>query len=155
VDKTSREWNGDDLWWFPPSMQELVPERTWQIGSGTRFGTPATFRPFSRPNARSEERLYFDDRSLKAAVEAGGLVPQRLSTHESFSGWFLAILRTVLRGKGCGTDGHAGFHAGRRPVLEHLYQAAMALAGVISLPFRLIQQALGKGDELVVLGTQS
>ena len=99
--------------------------------------------------------LYFDAPSLKAAIEAVGLSIQRLSTHESFSGWFLAILRTVLRGKGRGADGLAGLHGGRRPLVEHSYRAAMALAGVISLPFRLIQQALGKGDELVVLATQS
>ncbi|OQX12633.1 MAG: hypothetical protein BWK76_17370 [Desulfobulbaceae bacterium A2] len=99
---------------------------------------------------------YFSQQTLAKAVEVAGLVLERLATHESFSGWFLALLRTGL---GVNRDATIQFsrvesvvsHSGRSrsPWFEHAYRLAMVVAGGGMWPFRWLQASLGYGDEVV------
>lgn len=100
--------------------------------------------------------IYFEPRTLARAVCAGGLAFERMETRESFSGWFLALTRTVLgvnrvqgavmRPVRCAT----GRAAWRRPRwLEHGYRIGMVSAGVGAWPLRWVQSRLGYGDEVI------
>ncbi len=101
---------------------------------------------------------YFAPHTLERAVKAGGLVIERLSTHDSFSGWFLAVLRTALginRQEGAVTrpaSAAAGRATGRRPGwLEHTYRMGMVCAGGGTWPLRWLQARLGYGDEAICI----
>ncbi len=97
--------------------------------------------------------LYFTPKTLQIAAEKAGLQVQRLSTHESFSGWFLAVLRTVLRSDNSTGSKHClrASVKQRSSAVEHGYRLAMVTWGLITLPLRWIQQLLGKGDEVILL----
>lgn len=101
---------------------------------------------------------YFDPRTLVRTISAGGLTIDCITTHDSFSGWFLAVLRTALgvnRSSGAVTRPTAstvGRIAGRWPgVVEHAYRFAMVCAGGGLWPLRWLQAKLGRGDEAVCL----
>lgn len=79
---------------------------------------------------------YFDPQTLERTVTTGDLTIERMTTHDSFSGWFLAVLRTVLGVNREGgavtrpTSAVAGRATGRRPGwLEHAYRMGMVCAG--------------------------
>lgn len=96
--------------------------------------------------------LYFTPTTLRAAAEKAGFEIQCVATHESFSGWFLALVRTLLPRQ---VEGHQrSRQVPTRPVflVEHAYRIAMVGCGALSLPFRRFQQSLGKGDEVVLVG---
>ncbi len=99
---------------------------------------------------------YFAPPTLARAISASGFALDRLTTHDSFSGWFLAGLRTVLgvnRVGGAVTRPAAAmaWHAaGRRSeAVEHAYRIAMVCAGGVSWPARWLQAKLGRGDEVI------
>jgi hypothetical protein len=100
---------------------------------------------------------YFSPHTLEQAVAASGLTIDHLSTHESFSGWFLAVLRTLLginREQGAVTrPTTAQQHRGqpRRGIIEHTYRLAMVGTGLAIWPLRLIQSRLGFGDEIICI----
>jgi 2-polyprenyl-3-methyl-5-hydroxy-6-metoxy-1,4-benzoquinol methylase len=100
---------------------------------------------------------YFDPRTLTRVVTASGLKVSRILTHDSFSGWFLAILRTGL---GVNNDGgavarHSSLSskrtASRLGVYEHAYRLAMVCSGAATWPLRVIQARLGRGDEAICI----
>jgi 2-polyprenyl-3-methyl-5-hydroxy-6-metoxy-1,4-benzoquinol methylase len=101
---------------------------------------------------------YFNRQTLQRAVTAAGLASEKCLTDDSFSGWFLAVLRTILgvnRAHGAVTRPVAASvsrHSDRRswPV-EHAYRLAMVLAGGGLWPLRWLQGKLGYGDELVCI----
>ncbi len=101
---------------------------------------------------------YFDPQTLSRTILAGGLAIERMTTHDSFSGWFLAILRTALgvnRASGSVTR-QATFTAGRAAsrragVVEHAYRFAMVCAGGGLWPLRWLQSRLGRGDEVICI----
>lgn len=97
--------------------------------------------------------LYFTPETVRLAVEKAGFEISRLATHESFSGWFLAVLHTML-GKSLSTrttrdqvsvPGHS------TRIVEHFYRLFMVAAGLVSLPLRRLQEYLERGDELILL----
>lgn len=98
---------------------------------------------------------YYDAATLRRACEAAGLRVERMGSHENFSGWFLAIMRTVLgirpmerpRAGALGT----GRASRRGRLAEHAYRMAMVTAGVLSWPLRAVQGRLGRGTELVAI----
>ena len=101
---------------------------------------------------------YFDRETLQRAITAAELRPISVVTHESFSGWFLAVLRTVLgvnRPQGAVVQQRAAVSSnatkGRPAVIQHAYRAAMVLAGGGLWPIRSLQAALGRGDELLCI----
>jgi 2-polyprenyl-3-methyl-5-hydroxy-6-metoxy-1,4-benzoquinol methylase len=98
---------------------------------------------------------YFTSATLKHAVTSSGLVLEQLFTHESFSGWFLAVLRTGL---GVNRNGRVqpnvwtertSTGCARSALAEHAYRLAMVCAGGILWPLRLWQASVGRGDEIV------
>jgi SAM-dependent methyltransferase len=97
--------------------------------------------------------LFFTPETARRAAEAAGFEGCVVTTHESFSGWFLAILRSALRR---GPERPAPrARAGAAGALEHAYRLAMILCGAASWPLRKIQERLGMGDEVVVLARSS
>ncbi len=102
--------------------------------------------------------VYFDPQTIEKTVTAAGLMIEHITTHDSFSGWFLAVLRTVL---GVNREGGAvtrpasaiiGHASGRRPrVIEHAYRVAMICAGGGLWPLRFLQARLGCGDEIICI----
>lgn len=97
--------------------------------------------------------LYFTPRTLRLAAEKSGFKIQHLTTHESFSGWFLAILRTLLR-KSHSRESQQESSASvtqSTSFVEHVYRLVMVIWGLLTLPFRRLQEWLGKGDEVILL----
>jgi 2-polyprenyl-3-methyl-5-hydroxy-6-metoxy-1,4-benzoquinol methylase len=99
---------------------------------------------------------YFKPDTLKRAVIASGFSIEREETHESFSGWFLAVLRTGLgvnRGGAVGRTnprgGQASSDSPRSMVVENAYRLAMVVAGGLLWPLRILQAILGRGDEVI------
>lgn len=101
---------------------------------------------------------YFDPQTLDRTVTASDLTVERITTHDSFSGWFLAVLRTALgvnRQEGAVTrpaSATAGRATGRRPGwVEHAYRIGMVCAGGGTWPLRWLQAKLGYGDEVICI----
>ena len=103
--------------------------------------------------------LYFSPDTLRRTVLRAGFTVCSESTHESFSGWFLALLRTVLRVNSgrrvinVGTNEEDGNTIRDRPSLaEHAYRLAMVIAGIGTWPLRWLQSRLNLGDEAISIG---
>lgn len=97
--------------------------------------------------------LYFTPRTLRAAAEQGGFEILEVNTHESFSGWFLAVLRTLLR-KDRRAPAQQAANTGTKQstsTLEHGYRLTMVAWGLATLPLRRLQELLGNGDEVILL----
>ena len=94
--------------------------------------------------------LYFTPCTLRAAIERSGFHVVEIKTHESFSGWFLALIRTLLHYRGRSTTHSAG-ESSPPLVMEHCYRTAMAASGLVTLPIRLLQELVGRGDEIILL----
>jgi len=97
--------------------------------------------------------LYFTPRTLRVTAEKAGFKILEVNTHESFSGWFLAIFRTLLKKDHSEKAQQAvNTSAGRSTsILEHGYRMTMVTWGLLTLPLRRIQEWLGKGDEVILL----
>jgi hypothetical protein len=97
--------------------------------------------------------LYFTPQTLRSAAKKAGFEIQHLTTRESFSGWFLAILRTLLK-KSRLERPHEEPSA-NTPMLpsfiESAYRSAMVTWGLLLLPLRWLQELRGRGDEIVLL----
>jgi hypothetical protein len=96
--------------------------------------------------------LYFTPDTLQIAAQKAGFDILGVVTPESFPGWFLALFRT-LRGQ---RHSHRARLAVRQPKptspgVEALYRVAMIGPGVLTLPLRRLQAALGRGDEVILL----
>ena len=97
---------------------------------------------------------YFTSKTLRRALIAAGFEAVDIHTKESFSGWFLAFLRTSLGYRlDTAIDGRDRRSAELSSFEKHVYRTAMILSGGISLPFRRCQEALGSGDEGIALCT--
>ena len=96
--------------------------------------------------------LYFTAETLKMALEKAGFRVLLLKTHESFSGWFLAILRTVLKTYKYDAAKRRDLQKMRRNSwIENAYHIAMIVSGGLSYPFRYVQGKMGCGDELIAV----
>ena len=96
--------------------------------------------------------LYFTPSTLQIAAQKAGFDILSVSTHESFSGWFLAFFRT-LRGQRLTRRSSRAVHKLERtpPAIEAVYRIAMIGAGALTLPLRRLQELLGRGGEVVLL----
>lgn len=98
--------------------------------------------------------LYFTPQTLRLCVEKATFAIHALGTHESFSGWFLAILRTLLR-RGHFEHVPEEFNPPSKACnwrfVEHPYRLLMLLWGAITVPARRLQEFLGKGDEIILV----
>lgn len=97
--------------------------------------------------------LYFTPRTLRATAEKVGFEILEVNTHESFSGWFLAILRTLLRRSNSKQPQREPSTSTKQltSFVEHVYRLIMVTWGLLTLPFRRLQESLGKGDEVILL----
>lgn len=100
--------------------------------------------------------LYFDAGTLGQTLQHADLDVLRRHTFEPFSAWFLAAMRTAIRSARRG-EVQKGRAAGKPPagVVEHLYRLAMVSAGLVTWPLRVLQAAIGKGDELLVVAKRN
>lgn len=101
---------------------------------------------------------YFTPQTLQRVVYASGLAIEQITTHESFSGWFLAVLRSVLgvnRANGAvirpAVTSATHKNDTRPKLVEHAYRLAMVLAGSALWPMRMVQEELGFGDEAICI----
>lgn len=101
---------------------------------------------------------YFEPKTLKSTVILSGLVIDQTKTVDSFSGWFLAVLRTLLGvNRKTGTIirtsmSTADKFAGRRPLMvENVYRILTVAVGLALWPFRLFQALIGRGDEIICI----
>ncbi len=100
--------------------------------------------------------VYFSPATLQQAVKQAGFKVLRIRTHDSFSGWFLALLRTLLRtNKKSAGERLTEREAAHLSWMGHAYRLAMVLSGIITLPLRLLQQAIGRGDEVVLIARKA
>jgi 2-polyprenyl-3-methyl-5-hydroxy-6-metoxy-1,4-benzoquinol methylase len=96
--------------------------------------------------------IYFTPETLQRTLEKAGFRVISLKTHESFSGWFLAILRTLLKANQNNARERKHQYQNRSNTwIEHLYRMAMVISGGLSFPIRSIQGSLGFGDEIVII----
>jgi 2-polyprenyl-3-methyl-5-hydroxy-6-metoxy-1,4-benzoquinol methylase len=99
--------------------------------------------------------VYFTAKTLSKAVEKAGFKIISCTTHESFSGWFLAILRTLLKSRiGDANERYAQKQALTNSWIENAYRLTMFASGGLSLPLCFIQNRLGYGDELIIIATR-
>jgi 2-polyprenyl-3-methyl-5-hydroxy-6-metoxy-1,4-benzoquinol methylase len=106
---------------------------------------------------------YFDEMTLRRAIGDAGLEATYIANHESFSGWFLAALRTAVgvNRAGGATTRYARVASGvteargRPAVIEHAYRVAMSLVGFGLWPLRRLQVLLRRGDELICVACSS
>lgn len=102
--------------------------------------------------------FYFTPDTLRQTVSVSGLAIEQEQTHESFSGWFLAMLRTLLGVNREGIAIRANVRAEQVPIgcarsslSEHGYRLAMICAGGGLWPLRMAQAKFGRGDEAICL----
>ena len=100
---------------------------------------------------------YFTPVTLRKTISVGGLAIESKHTHESFSGWFLAVLRTLLRVNRedrtvqIYTKSEQTPTRSRSALSEHIYRLAMVLLGSAIWPLRMAQAKLGRGDEIICI----
>lgn len=101
---------------------------------------------------------YFSPPTLERTISDSGLIIHHIKTYDSFSGWFLALLRTMLginKSSGAVTrpPATARIQASRPRTgfVEHAYRLAMIAIGILLWPLRLLQARLGYGDEIVCI----
>lgn len=96
--------------------------------------------------------LYFTPETLRRTVARAGFSVESQMTHESFSGWFLAILRSLLKtNQSQSSVRQASRKARGTSFVEHAYRLAMLASGAITFPLRRVQGSLGKGDEAILI----
>lgn len=150
---------------------EHVPEPVGFLQDAFRLLAPDGIVHIAVPNIDCWEALlpgwtsyepyhltYFNRETLARVVAAAGFSTEIIFTADSFSGWFLALLRTVLavnRQHGAVTRPvlvSAAHPAGSRSgFVEHTYRLAMVLTGGGLWPLRRMQAHLGRGDELLCI----
>jgi len=98
--------------------------------------------------------IYFTPETLRQTLEVAGFLIEQELTHESFSGWFLAGLRTALRIRHSVAAGGARLAARKARAespIEHAYRAAMVTFGALTWPLRKVQAGIGRGDEVICI----
>ena len=93
--------------------------------------------------------VYYTPKLLKRLVSLLNFSEIKIFTLESFSGWFLAFLRTILKTYKSESQKRINSKSSKSksPIL-HLYRLLMVISGIISFPFRYLQAKLGFGDEI-------
>ena len=100
--------------------------------------------------------VYYVPATLQRAIEQAGFEVLHIETHESFSGWFLVLLRTLLRtNKKTADERFAQRESVNLSWVGHVYHLTMILSGLVVFPLRLFQQAIGRGDEVVLIARKA
>jgi 2-polyprenyl-3-methyl-5-hydroxy-6-metoxy-1,4-benzoquinol methylase len=94
--------------------------------------------------------IYFNKSALTKAISSAGLRPIKVLTHEPFSGWALAILRTITGRTLRASHGKERMER-RSGLTEGAYRVLTILAGGLTWPARRLQESLGAGEELVTV----
>jgi hypothetical protein len=99
--------------------------------------------------------IYYNRATLLRILAVAHFQPNLIETRESFSGWFLGVLRTELRSRTehSTPNRERSTSAAQSSHVRNAYYIAMVLAGALTSPLRLLQSALGAGDEIVVLAS--
>ena len=97
---------------------------------------------------------YFAPTTLSHALVRADLSRLWVATYDSFSAWFLVVVRLPLGIRPRKTQAIAA-SLGRVPswwtYMEHPYRLAMVTTGLLTWPLRRVQGWLGKGDELMAV----
>ncbi len=128
----------------------LKPDGTLQLAVPNAGAWEARLRGWN--SYEPYHLLYFTPDTVRLAAERAGFHVVQVRTHESFSGWALAIVRTLLgyshleRGRGA-----VSAATRRKAWVEHAYRVVLVTSGFITLPMRRIQEWFGHGDELILV----
>ena len=105
---------------------------------------------------------YFTPQTLRRALISSGFQILKIKTGDSFSGWFLALLRTFMgvnreEGQVAGSAESLVSHgtAYRSFGVENVYYFSMVLIGISIYPLRFIQSVLGYGDEIICIAQKN
>jgi len=100
--------------------------------------------------------VYFRPGTLKNTAERAGFLVSRVSTHESFLGWFLALMRSFLGAYQLEASCRTSMRKKRSfSLAEHAYRTIMVLSGASTWPLRKLQAVLGRGDEVILIASPS
>lgn len=96
--------------------------------------------------------IYFTESTIRKVVTKAGFKVIKVTTSESFSGWFLSILRTLLKTNATSPEQRQFKRYLRMSSwIEHAYRTLMVVIGLAIIPLRYVQARLGYGDEIIVL----
>jgi SAM-dependent methyltransferase len=95
--------------------------------------------------------LYFDESSLRQTLSRAGFKIVSSRTVEPFSGWFLAIVRTLLGMKNNSVVNAKPQRTQANRAARLIYRTLMVIIGLVTTPLRWMQAKLGYGEELVVI----
>jgi 2-polyprenyl-3-methyl-5-hydroxy-6-metoxy-1,4-benzoquinol methylase len=98
---------------------------------------------------------YFSKKTISRVFLKTGFEIISIETRESFSGWFLAIVRTLLKSKSTQTNAvlqkaQDGIKSNKISLSGHAVRAITTVAGMLIWPLRYLQGKLGLGDEIIV-----
>jgi 2-polyprenyl-3-methyl-5-hydroxy-6-metoxy-1,4-benzoquinol methylase len=98
---------------------------------------------------------YFDATTLRRALESARFVVVRIGSHESFSAWFLTLVRTAAGIRSSEAPSTLATNPSRKShwrfFFEHPYRLAMVGSGLLIWPLRWLQERFGHGDELLAV----
>lgn len=96
---------------------------------------------------------YFGPKTLADLARQAGFAIDAIRTSERFSGWTNALIRTVLQNSYQELR-LSGNHS-RASLKQHAARAVLEMArvitGTITLPIRILQSQLGRGEELIAI----
>lgn len=99
--------------------------------------------------------IYFSTATLRRALESARFMVVRIGSHESFSAWFLTLVRTAAGIRSTEAPATVAARSGRAPhwrsFFEHPYRLSMVGIGLLTWPLRWLQGRLGHGDELLAV----
>jgi 2-polyprenyl-3-methyl-5-hydroxy-6-metoxy-1,4-benzoquinol methylase len=94
---------------------------------------------------------YFNAKTLEKVLCDAGFAIVHQHTHDSFSAWFLALLRTIRKPHHVSVQRTYPARSLTRQAIEHAYRLNMVAAGALTWPLRATQGWLGYGDELIAI----
>ncbi len=98
--------------------------------------------------------LYFNRATLAQTLQKSGLKTRELYSHESFSGWLIALIQTpkrLFRKSLLAKPSPSKGLMKRNVIVVNLYRLIMVVSGMVTFPLRWVQSRLGKGDELIAV----
>jgi 2-polyprenyl-3-methyl-5-hydroxy-6-metoxy-1,4-benzoquinol methylase len=99
--------------------------------------------------------VYYGPATISRVIRRAGLDILAVASHEPFSGWFLAMLRSAINRGRAGAPIVAGTVPRKRStIIEAGYRISMLLTGAVTYPLRLYQGSRLAGEELVAVAAR-
>lgn len=104
--------------------------------------------------------LFYTPKALEFTIKNAGFIIEKTSSHESFSGWFITIIRSVIlllknnKSKNSPleiTNKTKPKENTSESKFKDLYRIIMIGFGILTWPIRIIQASFLLGDELIII----